>query len=100
MNQQTEAGVLGGKESGGHNKDKRGNRKTGKYSTREELILAAKDYHRIGLTHKEVGLKIGVDASTVHRLLTGDKMTSNTKPKTISDRPKLMTMFNSLWKAQ
>lgn len=114
--QQIEAGSLGGRAGGGHNKDNRNARKTGKYSTRRELILATRAYKKQDFYNYQIALKVGVSEGTVQRILNGDPRTT---PVTHSynstsrkegtnnwgnsaeekERPN-MKLFSSLWRVK
>lgn len=97
-----EAGRVGGQGSGGHNKGKTCKRATGDYNSRAELILAAKIYKAQGMTHTDIGEKIGgVGVSTVSRLLNGDPSTVPKKSYAGEQEERgNIDLLNSLWKVR
>ena len=76
--------------------DRRLERATGNYATREQLVDAIAGKLRQGMSHKAIGEAVGVHPSTVSRIVAGDDPAYKPIHREVDELPS--RRVNRLWK--
>lgn len=79
--------------------DKRLDRSCGHYPSREALNTACTEYRAQGLSNNAISNIVGVSASTISRMLNGDKPTYTRSTASVAPViPKTLTEMYKAWK--
>jgi hypothetical protein len=77
--------------------DRRHEKATGKYSSREELTIAVKGFTKAGKSKVWVAARTGISHATVSRILRGDKPHDRKTVATKVRDKKLTETLKALW---